>query len=260
MKCLLSVLSCRILTKLGIFYHIHGAMQGMRSRNRVELCYVCCLASCSDGSKYILVINQALVDYDSNQYESLLQPHQVRDNGIVIDDIAQHQRIDYNGNYGTQSIHFSDDDRIPLDYDGFKVYLQILKPTDDDMVQFHHVVLTSESTCTPQTRKYSRRVEPKKLTLLDWQKRLGYCTEEVTRKTLEGTTCLVPTVEAETCDYPCGHKKTRLPMLWPFRINDTATLDIFHSTLPSVRGYMKFLICSLVFSKLDDVHLMRAEH
>ena len=232
----------------------------MRSRNRVELCNVCCLASCSDGSKYILVINQALVDYDSQQYESLLQPHQVRDNGIVIDDIAKRHRVDYDGNYGTQSIHLHDESRIPLNYDGFKVYLQISKPSDDDMVRFPHVTLTSDSTYTPQTRKYSRRVEPKKLTLKDWQARLGYCTEEVTRKTLEGTTRLVPTVEAETRDYPRGHKKTRLPMLRPFRINDTATLDIFHSTLPSVRGYRKFLMCSLVFSKLDDVHLMRAEN
>lgn len=49
-------------------------------------------------------------------------------------------------------------------------------------------------------------------------------------------------------------------MLCPFRIDDTATLDIFHSSIPSVHGYRKFLMCSLVFSKLDDVHLMRAEH
>lgn len=152
---LMSVLSCRILSKLGIFYQIHGAMQGMRSRNRVELCNVCSLASCSDGSKFILVINQALVDYDSNQFESLLQPHQVHDNGIVIDDIAKRHCTNYDGNYGTQSIHLSDDSRIPLDYDGFKVYLQISKPTDDDMVRYPHVVLTSDSTYTPQTRKCS---------------------------------------------------------------------------------------------------------
>ncbi|GFH59551.1 predicted protein [Chaetoceros tenuissimus] len=169
-------------------------------------------------------------------------------------------KTDYNGNYGTQSIHLSDDSRIPLDYDGFKVYLDKSRPTDDDMIRYPQVVLTSESTYTPQTRKYSPRVEPQKLTLPDCQAHLGYCTEEVPWKTLEGTTRLVPTVETETRDYPHGHKKTCLPMLHPFRIDDAATLDIFHSTLPSAHGYRKFLMCSLIFSKLDNVHLMRAEN
>ena len=69
---------------------------------------------------------------------------------------------------------------------------------------------------------------PKKLTLVDWQVRLGYCTKEVARKTLEDTTRMVSSVEAETRDYPRDHKKCHLPMLRPIRINDTACLEIVY--------------------------------
>ena len=106
---------------------------------------------------------------------------------------------------------------------------------------------------------YTRRVTPSPVTDEEWRRRLCYPTMQVTRKTLENTTQMVNTVEAETREFMRDHLRTRLPMLRPIRINDTCYHDVFFSSIRSIRGYKCFLVNALLNSAVDNVRLMKRE-
>ena len=68
----------------------------------------------------------------------------------------------------------------------------------------------------PQNRRHSRRGERAlALSITDWRARLGYPTMEVTRQTIQNTTQLVQTLQAETREYMRDHYKTRVWALHP---------------------------------------------
>ena len=98
---------------------------------------------------------------------------------------------------GTQCIYV-DGHELPIHFDGLKQFLCISSPTDADVLCYPSVVLTSPEPYEPQPRRYSRRVVPNQVNIKQWQKRLGYPTFDVTRKTLESITQFVNSVEAET--------------------------------------------------------------
>jgi len=73
----------------GVFYGVDGALPSMKSRKPLEVvnsCITCC--TLNDKSKVLLELNQCLLDSCSNQNESLLQPHQARAYGVVVNDVA----------------------------------------------------------------------------------------------------------------------------------------------------------------------------
>ena len=79
------------------------------------------LATLRDGRKYIIVVNQALLDRDARQNESLLQPHQCRAYGTAVDDCSTfHPNV--HGGKGTQQIKLMNAS-IPWHFDGFNVTL-----------------------------------------------------------------------------------------------------------------------------------------
>ena len=247
-----------VLSQSGTYFYVNGAMQGMQSENAYEVVNGATLATFKDGSKRILIINQALYDPHPRQIEALLQPHQSRAHGCIVDDCSKHH-LKANNKRGTQSIN-TPDDKLDLHFDGLKTYFAISKPSKEDLVKYPHVELTSPKPYEPTKRVYTRRRHQKGLDdkqLEEWRARLGYAPLEVVKKTLEATTQMVPTVEAESRSYMRDHFKTRLPMLRPHRVNDTLYTDTFFSSTPSIRGYRMWQLFSFDRTKLDVIKLMK---
>ena len=109
------------------------------------------------------------------------------------------------------------------------------------------------------TCQFLCRVVPTQVNVEEWQKRLGYPTFNVTKRTLESTTQFVNSVEAETREYIHDHWASWLPMLRPLLINDTCFQDVFFSSVNSIQSYTCFLVNALLHSQVDDVRLMRRE-
>ena len=240
------------------FYRLFGALNGMESSTNLELVDACTLVTLKTGDKFILQMNQSLLDTNPSATESLFQPYQGRASGIIIDDVARRHAKSTDGTRGTQSI-IAGKHTLPLHFDGLKKYFSIRKPNPFDLNKYPIIELTSSQPYTPHDRMYTRRITPSPVTDEEWRRRLCYPTMQVTRKTLENTTQMVNTVEAETREYMRDHLRTRLPMLRPIRINDTSYHDVFFSSVRSIRGYKCFLVNALLNSAIDDVRLMKRE-
>ena len=139
----------------------------------------------------VIKINQALLSTDPNQSEALLQPHQARSFGVVVNDVAQ-RHTGSQGNPGEQNI-IVDRDAIPLHFDGFKCYIRIRKPSVEEIQSLPVYELTSPKPYHPQKRLYTRRVDVRQ-----WQQRLGYPTLAITKATLNNTTQMVQTLQSES--------------------------------------------------------------
>jgi hypothetical protein len=230
----------------------------MSSSKAMEVVNGICKVSLKDSASYLLVVNQALLDDDPDQSEALFQPHQLRAHGTIVDDTARRHL----GPYGPGLQMFRVDDvTVPLHYDGWKTFLSIAKPTEEDLNNLRRLELTSPLKYEPQERLVTRRanVIVDHSSLLDWRARLGFPTLEVTKRTLQNTTQLVRTLEAETREYMRDHFQARLRMLRPYRINDTLFTDTFFASVKSVRGYDKFQMFAFYHCKVDIGKLMHRE-
>ena len=76
------------------------------------------LVSMPDGNKFILKINQAFQDKDPRQSEALLQLHQARAFGVIVDDCASRHLAPI-GNPGGQCITVDKTD-YKMHFDGWK--------------------------------------------------------------------------------------------------------------------------------------------
>ena len=115
--------SCfKIDTHTGIFYNVGGALDSMSCSN-LELVNSAYTLVTLPTCKVIFRINQALLDQDPHQTEALIQPHQARAFGVMIDDCAR-CHVAANGKPGGQCI-IIDNDKLPLHFDEWKCYLRI---------------------------------------------------------------------------------------------------------------------------------------
>jgi hypothetical protein len=78
----------------------------------------------------------------------------------------------------------------------------------------------------------------------------------VVKKTLQVTTQLVPSVEAETREIMRDHFMTLLPELKVRRVNDMCYVDTFFSSIPSIRGYTCWNLFAFKRTGLDIVYPM----
>ena len=80
-----------ILSRLGTFYHVNEALSGhMEPETALEVVDAVTKVTLKNGSCYILYLNQALMNLCPSQRKSLLQPHQSRAHGVLIDDCPLH--------------------------------------------------------------------------------------------------------------------------------------------------------------------------
>ena len=87
-QCIISNNSFVVKSYSGVYYSIRGALNGMISNSTLELvsqAYV--LLVCPYDTTVLVVLHQVLLDRDPGQTETLLQPHQIRANGVIVDDV-----------------------------------------------------------------------------------------------------------------------------------------------------------------------------
>ena len=120
-----------IETYTGNFFNVDGALFSMISNN-LEVVNDCYTAAMLPSNKLVnLKINQCLLDQEPSQHESLLQPRQAGAFGFIINDVAQHYP-EMGVKQGGQCICI-DKDTLPLHSDGWKCFLHIRKPSQDEL-------------------------------------------------------------------------------------------------------------------------------
>ena len=74
----------------GIQYSVDGALGDMKSKAPLEVVnrFVTCCTLTANKNKVLIELNQCLLDL-SNQSESLLQPHQARAYGVIVNEVAK---------------------------------------------------------------------------------------------------------------------------------------------------------------------------
>ena len=145
-----------INTYTSIFFNVDGALLNMKSNN-LQLVNDCFTVAILPSNKLVLLkINQCLLDKEPSQHESLLQPHQDKAFGVVVNDVAKrHPEMD--GKQGGQCICI-DTDTLPLHFDGWKCFLHIRKPSQEELKSLPVYELTSPLEYKPQSRINTRRL------------------------------------------------------------------------------------------------------
>ena len=168
---------------------------------------------------FLLIMNQSCYYNDEEQDESLCLPFQAMQHEVTFD-LTPHTQRTIDGGKGTQQIVLAEKE-IPLEYDGRKLFLNIRRPSNEELELLPSYELTSPDDFIPDDNIKNRRKSnqilqhkyPGSLTLDEWRDRLALAPEEVIRKTLEATTQMAMTVEAENRDIPCRHYISRFPFL-----------------------------------------------
>ena len=256
---IISVSSFVVGCHTGIKYSVDGALDDMKSKAPLEVvnrCVTCCTLTTS--KKILLELNQCLLDLSPNQSESLLQPHQARAHGVIVNDVAK-RHLATDKRQGAQNL-VVDDIEIPLNFDGWKCYFTVSKPTTEQLKLLPKFTLTSELPYLPQKYIVARNLKLKNLESINkWRAQLGYRTYITTSATLNNTTQLVQTLQAETREYMRDYYKTRVWALKPNRIDDFLYSDTFFSSILSIRKFKCFQLFAFKKTKLTTIRLMRRE-
>ena len=89
----------------------------------------------------ILIAHEAI--YNPGSTTSLISEFQVREHGCVVDSVSIEHRISRNGTKGTQTFYAHDDVPIPLKEVKGLMCFPICEPTDKEMNELEHIVITS---------------------------------------------------------------------------------------------------------------------
>ena len=207
-------------------------MKGELSLEVVNNCITTCILP--NKVRVLLVISQALLDLNPASFESLLQPHQARAYGVVVNDVSgRHLATDKNK--GCQNLVVGEKS-LPLYFDGCKCYFRIIRPTSDELKLLPRFVLTSELPYLPHRYVVARNLRTNKIELLNkWRRQLGYPTYAATNFTLNNTTQLVQSNQDDTREYMRNYFKKRVWTLKPRRIDDVLYSDTFFSSVQSIR-------------------------
>ena len=109
-----------------------------------------------NNTKVIFKINQAFLDRDLNQTEELLQPHQAKSFGVIVDDCAKIHLATY-GKPGGQYLQVGNK-QCDIHFDGRKCYFKIKTLREADLKKYEIFGLTFALDYNPQ-RRYSRHAQ-----------------------------------------------------------------------------------------------------
>ena len=249
-----------IIKQTGRFIMMTGAFAG---RNRGEVFPVVTAAAKlidENGKEYCAIAKEALYDSNPRQKEALLSSHHCKANPANAIDETARTEFDIDGQPGRQLARF-DNTQVPFHFDGNKGFYEIKPITPKEMEKLPRIYLTSaeedEQPYEPirqHTVRLTKRSAPKHS--YPWKWRLGFFPDNVIDKTLQATTQMVSSVEAEQREKFRDHFATRLPSLKCKRVNDILCVDTFFSSVTSIRGYTCFNLYAYVNSMLDSVQLM----
>ena len=212
-------------------------------------------------------MHQACYYDQEEQDESLCLPFQAMQHGVGFD-LTPTNRRRPDGGMGTQKMIISDRE-IPLQYDGRKMFVNIRRPSEEELDLLESYELTSPNEFIPDStdeiisrRKHNQRVYkqyPGGITMDEWRKRLALAPEDVVRKTFQATTQMAMNIEAENREIPRKHYVSRFPFLKEKRLNDIFHSDTFFPSVSTNRGET----CSQLFigRKTDymSVHPLKTE-
>ena len=259
---------------------LSGALAGMGSESLPSVDAVTS-AKDTEGRTVLLGIGDAAYDRRTTQHEALWNSHHLRSNNVQVSDVAAELG-------GDQCIRVKDHNRnwinIPLKFNGDIMTLDINEPTEEELLALRVNWLTPPmEKITPQSIRRSRvaleshniqipgqlrpipeeelsvpqsDIEPKVgkgcRTIKEWKELLAFPSDEVVEKTLRSTTQMqVEPVESERREIPKQHRKKRLLMLHPRRLNGRTDTDTFFSTVKSIRGYL----CVQIFCHVPSDYL-----
>jgi hypothetical protein len=126
---------------------------------------------------------------------------------------------------------------IPIKHGGLKYFLHIRKPTNNEWKTLPFIELISPEPWNMELSTGRRQQKERKMSsekFMRWRKRMGKIPVDVMRKTLENTTQLVDTVEAETRLMPRRHLMSRLPMFRVKHIRDGFFADLIFAASKSI--------------------------
>ena len=93
-----------VVSRTGEYFHVNGVLTGwMEADTPLEVVDAVTKVTLKSGTQYLLQMNQSLIDMCPEQRESLLQPHQSRAHGVLIDDCPTHRKT-VGGTNGSQCI------------------------------------------------------------------------------------------------------------------------------------------------------------
>ncbi len=139
--------------------------------------------------RVLLKLHRATLISDPHQSESLVVPFDMMRNGIAVDCTPlQHG--------GSASFTY-DGEQFPLAYDGEKLFVNIMKPTQNDMDAGEAGMIPTLIMNSPMDAEYhtsgtNRRlspgiVPPNRVPIAEWQKRLAMLPPDIITKTLANT-------------------------------------------------------------------------
>ena len=131
---------------------------------------------------YLFLSNQACYYEHSEQKKSLIHPYQAMYHGVKFC-LTPKSRLTQEGEVGKQMMTV-DEQKIPLLYDGRKLFLKIRKPSKDEMKTLETFEITSPAPYDPERendtenmprRDSKRRYKdyPGGLSIEEWRKRLA---------------------------------------------------------------------------------------
>jgi len=105
-----------------------------------------------NGTTYILILNQALY-FGDDMPKSLLNPNQIRLNGVTVDDCPTHSSPNKDS---THSIYFPEEDMRPsLQLNGIISFLSIRKPSKREIETCTWLELTSDEEWDPYANTFA---------------------------------------------------------------------------------------------------------
>ena len=231
------------------------ALQGRHAGQKFPVVQAIAKLSDAHGNDYCAEVNEALYDNNNEQKESLLSVHQARSDGKTAVDDCSKTEMDIRGNHGTQCSRFKDT-MVHFFFDGKKCFYKISRITDKEKTTPPQIIITPREKFQPEIRTHTRTLKEMRCTI-DWHKTLAFAPKAAITKTLEATTQMVPTLQAETRQLMRDHLKTRMPFLKVRRVDDTMCQDTFISSIISIRGYKCFNLHCYKKSGYAHVSMMK---
>jgi hypothetical protein len=245
---------------------LDGALAGMTGVQLPTVEAITAFDNPDTGLTTIIGVGMAAFDARIEQTETLLNSHELRKHGVIVDDKAKrdggNQRIEVDGII------------IPLELDKDEriMSISLRQPTDQEISEntIHWLIPTTLDRSA--RRAFARRqmmateAVPEQTTdrspviPAPWKDRLGHPPEAVTTKTLLATTqlCSDP-VEMENREAPHQHRKSRVLPLHPKRIKGRTDSDTFFSSIKSIAGFTCVQIFVSLLSQFIFVRCMRRE-
>ena len=147
-----------IYTFAGVKYKINGVFSKMSSLSLELISDAYTIVTIDERKKYIFKINQTFLDRDASQTEALIQLHQMRTFYVIVDD-CEKNHLGPSNKPGGQCLTV-DDTQYGMHIDGWKCYFRIQKPTEQDLIIYNIIELSSyrayEPQCTPGSWQISQ--------------------------------------------------------------------------------------------------------